>query len=223
MILRKRIEIEGVVQGVGFRPFVYNMAQHWDISGFVLNDSRGVVVEAEGPLEALAGFLFAIRSNTPPLASISRFDVSDLSLTGLTGFEIRQSDASVATVAQVAPDSYVCDDCLTELFNPDDRRYNYPFINCTNCGPRYSIITAIPYDRPKTTMQDFIMCPACQSEYDDPHTRRFHAQPNACPECGPQLTLVDSAGQPVVADDLISAAVALLRQGKILAIKGLGG
>lgn len=223
MILRKRIEIEGVVQGVGFRPFVYNMAEHWGVSGFVLNDSRGVVVEVEGQLEGLAGFLFAIRSNTPPLASISRFDISDLLPTGTTGFEIRQSDVSVAAVAQVAPDSYVCDDCLAELFNPEDRRYGYPFINCTNCGPRYSIITGIPYDRPKTTMQDFVMCPTCQAEYDDPTTRRFHAQPNACPECGPQLTLSDAAGQPVAADDPVAAAIDLLRRGKILAIKGLGG
>ena len=223
MILRKRVEIEGVVQGVGFRPFVYNTAGHWGISGFVLNDSRGVVVEAEGPLEALAGFLFAVRSNIPPLASISRFDISDLPPSGETGFEIRQSNLSVAAVAQVAPDSYVCDDCLAELFNPEDRRYGYAFINCTNCGPRYSIITGIPYDRPKTTMQDFVMCSVCQAEYDDPTSRRFHAQPNACPECGPQLTLTDAAGQPVTDDDPVVMAVELLRQGKILAIKGLGG
>lgn len=223
MILRKRIEIEGVVQGVGFRPFVYSMAEHWGLSGFVLNDSRGVVVEAEGPLEALAGFLFAIRSNTPPLASISRFDMTDVPPSGEIGFEIRQSDVLIAAAAQIAPDSYVCDDCLAELFNPEDRRFGYPFINCTNCGPRYSIVTGIPYDRPKTTMHDFRMCPSCQAEYDDPASRRFHAQPNACPECGPQLSLTDSTGQPLSTDDPVSAAVDLLQQGKILAIKGLGG
>ncbi len=223
MIQRKRIEIEGIVQGVGFRPFVYTMARQWEINGFVLNDSRGVVVEAEGPLEALAGFLFAIRSNIPPLASISRFDLTDLAPTGLNGFEIRQSDLSVATVAQVAPDSYVCDDCLAELFNPRDRRYRYPFINCTHCGPRYSIITGIPYDRPKTSMSDFLMCPTCQYEYDDPASRRFHAQPNACPDCGPVLSLTNSQGELVKVDDPVTAAIELLRAGNIVAIKGLGG
>ncbi len=223
MILRKRIEIEGIVQGVGFRPFVYTMAEHWGISGFVLNDSRGVVVEAEGALEALAGFLFAIRSNTPPLASISRFELSDLPPTGLPGFIIKQSDESAAAVAQVAPDSYVCDDCLSELFNPADRRYRYPFINCTHCGPRYSIIAGIPYDRSKTTMDEFVMCSACQAEYDDPTSRRFHAQPNACPDCGPVLTLTDSRGETVKVDDPVTTAIELLRDGKIVAIKGLGG
>jgi hydrogenase maturation protein HypF len=223
MNLRKRIEIEGIVQGVGFRPFVYNTADQWEISGYVLNDSRGVVVEAEGPFERMAGFLFAIRSNIPPLASISRFEMTDLPLTGSIGFEIRQSAASSSAVAQVAPDSYVCDDCLTELFNPEDRRYRYPFINCTNCGPRYSLITAIPYDRPKTTMNDFVMCSTCQAEYDDPTSRRFHAQPNACPDCGPVLTLTDAHGEAVKGDDPVATAIELLREGKILAVKGVGG
>jgi len=195
MQLRKRIEIEGVVQGVGFRPFVYNAAQHWGVVGHVLNNSRGVIIEAEGLFEKLAGFLWTVRSDIPPLASISRFDVSDLELKGEQEFVILESEAGAEAAVQITPDTYVCEACLDELFAPADRRYLYPFINCTNCGPRYTIVTGIPYDRSETTMAGFRMCCDCQAEYDDPTSRRFHAQPNACPQCGPQVILY---GQNVV-------------------------
>jgi hydrogenase maturation protein HypF len=220
---RKRILIEGIVQGVGFRPFVYQAARKWGVSGWVRNDSRGVTVEAEGELHRLAGFLWTLRDDVPPLASVCRFEMIDLPPTGGTGFSIRESEGSAAKTAQIAPDSFVCPDCLAELFDPADRRYRYPFINCTNCGPRYSIVTAIPYDRANTSMVDFPLCPACRAEYDDPASRRFHAQPNACPTCGPRLTLLDGQGRPLAGADPIAAASELLRQGRILAVKGLGG
>jgi len=223
MRLRKRIEIEGVVQGVGFRPFVYNMAQYWQVAGFVLNDGRGVVIEAEGEFEKLAGFLWSVRSDIPPLASISRFDIADLVPHGETGFVIRKSEAGDEASAQISPDTFVCDACLAELFDPVDRRHRYPFINCTNCGPRYSIVTGIPYDRPNTSMVEFAMCPDCLTEYNDPASRRFHAQPNACPACGPQVTLRTADGSLVSCDDPITRTVELLKQGHIVAIKGLGG
>ncbi len=223
MLLRKRIEIEGVVQGVGFRPFVYNAARHWEVAGFVLNNGRGVVIEAEGDFGKLAGFLWTVRSDIPPLASITRFDVTDAAPCGEHAFVIRESDGETRAAAQISPDTFVCDDCLAELFDPADRRHRYPFINCTNCGPRYTIVTGIPYDRPKTTMADFSMCPACRAEYDDPASRRFHAQPNACPACGPQVSLCDAAGNPVAYDDPVEKAVELLKAGKIVAVKGLGG
>lgn len=220
---RKRILIEGIVQGVGFRPFVYQAARRWGVSGWVRNDSRGVTVEAEGPLHRLAGFLWTLRDDVPPLARVSRFEMTDLPVTGVTGFVIRDSETTAAKTAQIAPDSHVCPDCLAELFDPGDRRYRYPFINCTNCGPRYSIVNAIPYDRPNTTMVDFPMCVACRGEYDDPASRRFHAQPNACPECGPRLSLLDGAGRHTAIADPLTAAIELLRQGRIVAVKGIGG
>jgi hydrogenase maturation protein HypF len=188
-----------------------------------LNDSRGVLIEAEGDASDLNGFLSALQQEHPPLASISRLQASDLPAIGDRGFVIRPSRADVLPLAQVAPDADICADCLAELFNPHDRRYRYPFINCTNCGPRYTIVTTIPYDRPNTTMAPFIMCQDCQSEYDDPLSRRFHAQPNACRNCGPSLSLTDAGGMSLQAPDAITAAGQLLRQGKILAVKGLGG
>jgi len=220
---RKKISIEGIVQGVGFRPFVYQAARRWGVSGWVRNDSRGVTVEAEGELHRLAGFLWTLRDDVPPLATVSRFEMSDLPPTGAAGFVIRESEGTAAKTAQIAPDSFVCPDCLAELFDPTDRRYRYPFINCTNCGPRYSIVTAIPYDRANTTMVDFPLCAACRAEYDDPTSRRFHAQPNACPTCGPQPTLLDGQGCRLAVEDPIAAAIGLLRQGQIVAVKGLGG
>jgi hydrogenase maturation protein HypF len=220
---RKKITIEGIVQGVGFRPFVYRCAHRWDISGWVLNDSRGVVIEAEGVENCLAGFLRSLNADLPPLAVISRLDSTNVPETGEAGFVIRQSLHHAERKAQVPPDTFVCPDCLSELFNPEDRRFRYPFINCTNCGPRYTIVTRIPYDRPNTTMVDFPMCPACRAEYEDPLSRRFHAQPNACPVCGPRLALFDSEGREVPDSDPLDTVVGLLGEGRIVAVKGLGG
>jgi hydrogenase maturation protein HypF len=219
---RKRISIEGSSKKWAFVPWFLG-GRKSGVAGQVRNDSRGVTVEAEGPLHLLAGFLWTLREDIPPLASISRFEMADLPATGAAGFVIRESEGATAKTAQIAPDTFVCPDCLGELFDPADRRYRYPFINCTNCGPRYSIVTSIPYDRRNTTMVDFPMCPACRAEYDDPASRRFHAQPNACPECGPHLTLRDGQGHRMAVEDPVAAAIGLLQQGQIVAVKGLGG
>jgi hydrogenase maturation protein HypF len=219
---RRKIVIEGVVQGVGFRPFIYRLAQQLTIYGWVLNDSQGVTIEAQGTRSNLDTFISLLQSECPPLASISSLTQAEIPRQHETTFSIRHSKHNAEQKAQVTPDSTVCPDCLAELFNPADRRYHYPFINCTNCGPRYSIITEVPYDRPNTTMAQFPMCADCQREYADPTSRRFHAQPNACPVCGPQLQLLDAAGQRVEGSPLELAAK-FIRQGKIVAIKGLGG
>ncbi|HEY6838816.1 MAG TPA: carbamoyltransferase HypF, partial [Geobacteraceae bacterium] len=218
---RVRVEIEGIVQGVGFRPFVYRLAAERRLAGWVKNTPAGVVLEAEGEAAAVAGLLESLEREAPPLAVITGVHASDVPVVGESGFVIAPSEGGESGV-EIAPDGDVCPDCLRELFDPADRRYRYPFINCTNCGPRYSIITGIPYDRPLTTMAGFAMCPACRVEYEDPGNRRFHAQPNACPACGPRLRLVDGAGRSIDGDP-VAAAVGLLRAGKILAVKGVGG
>jgi len=220
---RQRIIIEGIVQGVGFRPFIYQLAARFGLAGSVCNDTRGVTVEVEGEAGVLARFVAAIRSEKPPLSVIQSVDTQTIPVQGTTGFKILQSAQDKTRRAQISPDTFVCDDCLQELFDPIDRRFRYPFINCTNCGPRYTIVTGIPYDRPLTTMADFPLCDDCQSEYIDPESRRFHAQPNACPACGPQLQLIDADGSPVASDDPLSEAIRRLKDGQILAIKGLGG
>jgi hydrogenase maturation protein HypF len=223
MLNRKSVRIEGIVQGVGFRPFVYQLAVACGVAGWVRNDSRGVIIEVEGKGESLNPFLHDLRHKHPPLASISRFEQIDIPCVGDNIFTILSSDSGLEKSAQVSPDTYVCSDCLSELFDPADRRYRYPFINCTNCGPRYTIVTGIPYDRPNTTMAAFPMCPDCLREYRDPASRRFHAQPNACPACGPQLFLFDAAGGAVTDVDSLAAVVDRLKAGNIVAIKGLGG
>ncbi len=220
---RKRIHIEGIVQGVGFRPFVLQTAERLGVCGWVLNDSRGVLIEAAGEAKALEGFLHILRDEAPPLSSISSFSVEEIAPVGDAGFVIRPSEGESEKKAQISPDTWVCPDCLGELFDPSDRRYRYPFINCTNCGPRYTIVTAVPYDRPHTTMAPFAMCSDCGAEYNDPASRRFHAQPIACPACGPKLALHDGSGPLLAGADPLAEAVSLLRQGKIGAIKGLGG
>jgi hydrogenase maturation protein HypF len=221
---RVRARVDGTVQGVGYRPFVYRLADELGIAGFVLNDERGVLVEAEGPPDAVAAFVERLSADAPPLADVTAVTAEDVPATGDAGFEIVASERGGAATAPVTPDSATCDDCLAELADPADRRYRYPFTNCTNCGPRFTIVQGIPYDRPQTTMAGFEMCAQCQAEYDDPLDRRFHAQPNACPVCGPQVRLVERGGERVAGgDDAVAATVADLLDGKILAIKGLGG
>lgn len=210
------------MQGVGFRPFVFQLAVRYGVAGWVNNDSRGVTVEAEAEPAALADFLAALAAEKPPLATISRIETATLADRGETGFVIRESRIDLSRRAQVPADATVCGDCLRELFDPADRRYRYPFINCTNCGPRFTIVTGLPYDRPMTTMAGFDMCAACRQEYLDPASRRFHAQPNACPHCGPQLSLRSASGRPLPGDPL-AETIRLLQGGAIVAVKGLGG
>ncbi len=217
------ISVRGVVQGVGFRPFIYRLATRYKLMGWVCNTSEDVKIEVEGEAEAIEQFLLALREQAPPQASIEDIVTTHLPPVNYEKFEIRHSVAEEGKYQLVSPDIATCQDCLSEILSPEDRRHRYPFTNCTNCGPRFTIIEDIPYDRPRTTMRHFQMCPECQREYDDPLNRRFHAQPNACPECGPALTLLDADGNPVATADVIGTTSHLLREGKIIAIKGLGG
>ena len=231
-IQRQRILIQGIVQGVGFRPFVYGQALDRSLVGFVRNDSRGVTIEVEGSSEALDSFQHALHTELPPLARIDSLITEQLQPLQETNFVIAHSQSGAERNALISPDVSTCDDCLRELFDPADRRHSYPFINCTNCGPRFTIVQDVPYDRSKTTMRAFPLCPACQQEYDDPLNRRFHAQPNACPMCGPQVRLLAWADDGVITPiegglpettDAITVAAQYLATGTILAIKGLGG
>ncbi len=219
---RQRIRVNGIVQGVGFRPFVFKLASQLNLAGFVGNDSEGVIIEIEGPGKSLDAFGRRLHDDAPPLSSIVRFHIEEIDVQGETGFSIRESRREPTTSTLISPDVAVCDDCLRELFDSKDRRYRYPFINCTNCGPRYTIVEQIPYDRPLTSMKRFPLCPECDREYNDPSDRRFHAQPNACPACGPRLFLYDNKGMVDSADPL-REAVSRLRDGKIVAIRGVGG
>jgi hydrogenase maturation protein HypF len=223
---RARARVEGTVQGVGFRPFVYRLAREEGLGGYVLNDERGVLLEVEGSVAAVERFMDRLRREAPPLATVDRVQRASVAPSGEREFKILESARGGAPNALVTPDSATCSECLAELFARADRRYRYPFINCTNCGPRFTIVRGIPYDRPFTTMAGFEMCVECQAEYDDPGDRRFHAQPNACARCGPSLSLLDSAGEPVRVDeqqDAVKAAAAAFVQGLIVALKGLGG
>jgi hydrogenase maturation protein HypF len=217
-----RIRITGVVQGVGFRPFVYRLAQQNGIAGWVCNGEDGVDVFAEAGNEDLTRFVDAVRGHPPQAAHVASFDVTLVPATGLEAFEIRHSTGGNAPTVRISPDLAVCDDCLRELFDPADRRFGYPYINCTNCGPRYSIVYGLPYDRPRTVMRDWPLCDECRREYEDPADRRFHAQPVACPACGPQVHLKDGDAS-VAGADAIARAAALLARGAIVAIKGIGG
>ena len=179
------------MQGVGFRPYVYRLAQELGLSGHVFNDERGVEAEIEGTEEAVEAFLSRLPAEAPPLAVVESASAEALPVAGGSGFEIIESASGGEPLALVSPDVATCDACLAELFDPEDRRHRYPFLNCTDCGPRFTIVRGVPYDRPLTTMAGFEMCDACQAEYDDPTDRRFHAQPNACPDCGPvRLSLI---------------------------------
>jgi hydrogenase maturation protein HypF len=218
---RVRARIDGTVQGVGFRPYVYRLAKELGLGGYVLNDPDGVIVEVEAGRDAVARFFERLRPEAPPLASVERVAIETLDATGEDRFAIRESPAGGEPRTAVMGDSATCGDCLGELFDPADRRYRYPFTNCTNCGPRFTIVRGIPYDRPLTTMAGFTMCAGCQAEYDDPGDRRFHAQPNACPECGPSLRLLD--GQRSEFHEPLEAAARALMRGVIVAVKGIGG
>ncbi|HTW59841.1 MAG TPA: carbamoyltransferase HypF [Terriglobales bacterium] len=210
-IQRLRVTLRGAVQGVGFRPFVYRLATEMSLTGWVLNSSSGLVVEVEGPLEQLTRFEQRLECERPKASLVTVHESAWIATEGSTRFEIFASDHDSGKSVNVLPDLSICTDCREELFDPANRRFEYPFTNCTNCGPRYTIVVDIPYDRPNTTMREFALCPACREEYENPANRRFHAQPNACPVCGPKL------------DGSIEDAVEALRQGQIVALKGIGG
>jgi len=185
---RQALRVRGAVQGVGFRPFVWGLAREYSLSGWVLNDSDGVLMEVEGEEETLGGFVDRLKGEAPPLARIDSIEKTALAAVGEVEFQILQSVKGEAARTIMTPDMGLCDACLGDISDPQNRRYGYPFTNCTHCGPRYTITHTLPYDRAQTTMAPFTMCPACQAEYDDPADRRFHAQPNACPDCGPKLS-----------------------------------
>ncbi len=219
----KKIEVNGIVQGVGFRPFVYNLANQYGLKGEVANTAAGVSIHIEGPPQRIQAFETDLAAKCPPLAHVVEISGRSESLKPYTDFRIAKSRGQAQMATLISPDVSICDDCRRELFDPADRRYRYPFINCTNCGPRYTIIDDIPYDRPKTSMRHFKMCAACQSEYDDPTHRRFHAQPNACAACGPHVDLYTNQRESVDTDNPIKKAADLIRRGQIVAVKGLGG
>ena len=217
------IEIRGVVQGVGFRPWVHQIAVRTGVTGRVRNDSRGVMIDAFGSDAEVERFTIALRGDAPPAAQIRSFDAVPVPWEDVSGFAIVASAVAEERNISIPPDLATCDDCLGEILDPANRRYGYPFTNCTNCGPRYTIVRDVPYDRAQTTMAVFDMCPSCQREYDDPLDRRFHAQPNACPACGPKLTPLTPQGRPIATDDPIQFAARTLRAQMTVALKGLGG
>jgi hydrogenase maturation protein HypF len=224
MAERAHISVRGVVQGVGFRPYVYALATGLGLKGYVTNTADGVLIDVEGL--AVPDFIRRLPAEAPPLSRITDIAIIPLPLLGIEGFTIRasQDHAGNNAFTHISPDISICTDCFRELTDPEDRRYRYPFINCTNCGPRYTITKAVPYDRPNTTMASFSLCPACSQEYHDPTNRRFHAQPNACPACGPKVQFkVQSSTFKMTSDDPVQSAIDVLRQGGIIAIKGIGG
>jgi hydrogenase maturation protein HypF len=221
---RFRVLVRGAVQGVGFRPFVHRRATALRLSGWVRNSSEGVVVEVEGGVDDLSMFVETIRRSPPKNAVVTAIEVHRIEPRGEAAFAIRPSETTGTRMAQLLPDLATCPDCLAELFSPTDRRYRYPFINCTQCGPRFSIIEDMPYDRARTSMRHFPICRACRIEYENPADRRFHAEPNACPDCGPRLAMWDPRGRTLARDhDALLAAAAALREGAIVALKGIGG
>jgi hydrogenase maturation protein HypF len=223
MEVRKGIEVFGIVQGVGFRPHVYRLAIERRLAGYVRNTPAGVEIEIQGDSHAVEDFAVRVSAEAPPLARVTEVRLCDLPCNGYSGFRIVESRLGEAVHTLISPDVAMCADCLRELFDPNDRRYHYPFINCTNCGPRFTIVHSLPYDRPCTSMAVFPMCAQCQAEYRDPLNRRFHAQPNACWKCGPQVEIWDWNGQPLGTEDPIAEAAAHLRAGAVVAVKGLGG
>ncbi len=222
MEIRRRIEVSGIVQGVGFRPFVFRLAESRQLTGTIRNTSTGVTIEVQGLAEAVEEFVTCLPVEAPPLARITGITALEAPTKHETEFRIACSEAGEARTL-ISPDVATCADCLEELRNPADRRYRYPFGNCTNCGPRFTIVRGVPYDRVRTSMSAFAMCAECQAEYDDPHNRRFHAQPNACWQCGPQVELWDESGKHISEGDPIAKAIEALHDGKVVAVKGLGG
>ena len=223
MVVGRKIHIKGIVQGVGFRPFVYGLAEKYRITGWVKNSSRGVEIIANGQDSDIASFLKTLQTQPPPLSKIDSVKIDEITPEIFSGFEILQSETFPGGFIPVSPDISICSDCLKELFDPKDRRFRYPFINCTNCGPRFTIIKDIPYDRPLTTMAGFKLCESCREEYENPLDRRFHAQPVACEDCGPQIWCEDHAGNRTFGEAGLQTARQWIRDGKIIAIKGLGG
>ena len=223
MEVRRHIDVSGIVQGVGFRPYVYRLATAHGLKGTITNTPTGVTIEVQGSEDSVEDFLSRLSQEAPPLARITDVAVLDLSCNGDRDFRIIISQQGGAVQTLISPDVATCDDCRRELLDPADRRFRYPFINCTNCGPRFTITRNIPYDRPNTSMSVFPMCPVCQAEYDDPLNRRFHAQPNACWDCGPKLALWDKDGQVVADRDPLAGSIDALKAGLIVAVKGLGG
>ncbi|MFO7837930.1 MAG: carbamoyltransferase HypF [Desulfosalsimonadaceae bacterium] len=222
-VAASRMEISGIVQGVGFRPFVYRLAKSRGLKGRVSNTSAGVLIHVEGDPEDISRFAAALKTQSPPLARLTAVSSHSVPPEHCKDFSICSSRKQEDQSTLISPDISICSDCLAELFDPRDRRYRYPFINCTNCGPRYTIIDDVPYDRPNTSMKHFAMCENCRVEYEDPGDRRFHAQPNACPGCGPQVRLLAADRSEAEAEDPVKQAAGLLRRGFILALKGLGG
>jgi len=220
---RVRVNVRGIVQGVGFRPATYRYAHEFNLSGFVMNTSEGVTIEVEGQDDVLKAFLRKIQEHPPRLASITSFEIEYVEPTYESDFLIITSRAQGRKEADISPDIAICDDCRSDIFDKKDRRHFYPFTNCTNCGPRFSIINDRPYDRAKTSMHEFKMCPECQTEYNDPNNRRFHAQPNACPKCGPELSLLDKNGVLSRGNQALLDLVDKIKKGHICAVKGISG
>ena len=222
-MVRKAIAVCGIVQGVGFRPYIHRLAVERQLVGRVCNTAAGVSIEVQGPSAAVDDFLARLPAEAPPLARITEISVHDVPCNGDQDFQILTTHRDTPVSTLIAPDVAVCEECLHEMFDPGNRRYCYPFINCTNCGPRFTIVRDIPYDRPFTTMAVFRMCPACRAEYEDPRDRRFHAQPNACWACGPRVELWDGEGKHIAGADPVGETILRLQQGAVAAIKGLGG
>src|SRR6185369_13949761 len=225
MATRVQILVQGLVQGVGFRPYIFSLARRRALRGNVLNNAMGVLIDVEGERSEVEQFINEIKFGPPPLSQIESVERRDnLDLANFLEFRILESESDGRISTSIAVDVAPCAECLDELFDIRDRRYHYPFINCVNCGPRFTIIEGMPYDRAKTTMQEFVMCPACRSEYENPLDRRFRAEPTACAMCGPQLYLADASGRELeVGADVLGVTCGLLSDGRILAIKGVGG
>ncbi|HEY9128209.1 MAG TPA: acylphosphatase, partial [Sulfurovum sp.] len=222
--MNKKLAISGVVQGVGFRPFIYQLALRHNLNGYIVNNTSGVDVEVEGSEDSILLFMDALKNELPPLARIDSLESLPGEYKGYSSFQIQHSETLDSKSALVSPDIAICNNCLKEMNDPNNRRYNYPFINCTDCGPRYSIMKTLPYDRPHTSMQRFDMCKTCYNEYSDALDRRFHAQPISCHECGPKLILRSTDGKELANDkDALTLTADAIKQGHIVAVKGLGG